>query len=68
MVFVGNLKLAQQQPWVTKHRNEALDEACHNWDAQEMEERHMKDLGMKPGHIIKLKLNPGSNNLRVMLV
>jgi len=28
----------------------------------------MKDLGMKPGHIIKLKLNPGSNNLWVMLI
>ena len=30
-------------------------------NGQEMEERHMKDLGMKPGHIIKLRLNPGGD-------
>ncbi|CAL1156306.1 unnamed protein product [Cladocopium goreaui] len=28
---------------------------------EEMEERHMKDLGMKPGHIIKLKLRLASS-------
>ncbi|CAE7723142.1 unnamed protein product [Symbiodinium pilosum] len=27
---------------------------------QEMEERHMKDMGMKPGHMIKLKLRLAS--------